>query len=228
MRKIVFACLAALALLGASGPLALHIDVQRTSLDLLDPVSFVIVVINRSKRPVVGEFPTAALYDIAVMKGNRDVWRWSSAHASAQVRHPFTFAPGRTVLGTYIWDSLASTRSLDAGEYRASVALSDATYHPSADVLLRFAPPLPIAALAKIPLNAEVTIAGTLRPHDTAFDLVDPSGTIRLSKRIAMQAPGGAFVVRGFLTRSSGETVLNIDRWARAGGSAEPQKTPVP
>ncbi|MDQ6929469.1 MAG: BsuPI-related putative proteinase inhibitor [Candidatus Eremiobacteraeota bacterium] len=226
MMRIVFVCLAWFALLGASGPLAVRVDVQRASLDLLDPVSFVISVINSSARPVVAEFPTAALYDIAVTKGRQDVWRWSNGHVCAQVRHPYTFAPGRTLLGTYVWDGLAAARSLGAGDYRATIYLGDERYHPRADVPLRFALPLPIAALAKLPPNAEVTIAGTLHPEDTALDLVDPSGAVRLSRRIAMQAPGGTFVVRGFLTKASGESLLSIDRWARAFDNVEP--TPAP
>ena len=217
-----------LTLPGVSGPLKVHVDTQRTSLDLLDSVAIVITVINSKKQPVVASFPTAVLYDIDIRRGSEDVWRWSAGHAAAPVVRSYTFPPGKTRLVTYIWDALADTRSLSPGEYRVHVSLSDMHYHPSTDFPMHFAVPLPISALSKIPVGAAVTIAGALRPQQTGVELFDTTGAIRLSKRIAMQAPEGEFIVRGYVTKAYGETFFTVDRWARAADNIEPAPSAAP
>ena len=228
MIKRFFLCVFAVALLGVNGPLSIRVTTQRESLDLLDPIAFVITVINSSNKPVVANFPTAALYDISVTFGTKEVWRWSTGHLSAQVLRSYTFVPGKTTLVTYIWDDLVDTRSLAPGVYRAHVSLSDVRYHPSADLPIHLAEPLPISGAFSVPENTEITIGGTLRQKNTGVELVDPTGAIRLSKRISMQAPLGTFIVRGFLTKAYGETFLTVDRWARAFDNVAPTPGPIP
>jgi|GEM_PF-4042616 len=122
MKARLFTCLLFAGLLGVSGPLSLHVDVKRTSLDLLDPVSFVIRVINSGKKPIVASFATTDLYDIAVRTHGKEVWAWSRAHAAAQVLRTYTFSPGKTVLITHIWDALSDRQSIAPGNYVAHSA----------------------------------------------------------------------------------------------------------
>jgi|GEM_PF-4751994 len=85
-----------------------------------------------------------------------------------------------------------------------------------------FALPTPVHGALELALNSAVTVSGTLKPLGTRVQLVDASGAIGLSKRIAMSAPNGTFVVRGYLTRQNGEVFLNVDRWARTLDNPEP------
>ncbi|GAC1613933.1 MAG: hypothetical protein NVS9B12_14970 [Vulcanimicrobiaceae bacterium] len=225
MKKLLL--LLTLVLLGANGPLSVHVEAQRSSLDLLDPVSFVISVVNNGKQPVVARFPTPAMYDISVGSPGGEIWRMSAGRIFVQVMHSYTFLPGKTLIGTYVWDTLAQGRSLPPGDYRARVWITDLKYRPSASVPLRFALPLPVHAAFAVPLHAAVTLAGTLRAQSTAEELVDGTGAIRLSKRISMQAPGGTFIVRGYLSTEYGVTFLSVDRWTRAFDNVEPAPLPA-
>ncbi|MDP9018688.1 MAG: BsuPI-related putative proteinase inhibitor, partial [Candidatus Eremiobacteraeota bacterium] len=216
MKHLLLCCSLLFALTGATGPLSLHADLKRASLDLLDPVGITIVVINSGKQPVTAHFPTADTYDIAIASGGKEVWRWSAVHASAQVLRSFIFAPGKTTLVVHYWDELADGRSLAAGNYIARITLVDGKYRPFVELPIRFAIPLPIAAARKLPLNSAATISGTLRSKGTLMELADSSGTIGLSKRISMQDPTGAFVVRGYLVKENNELLFTVDRWARA------------
>lgn len=221
-------CILFVGLLGVSNPLSVHVDVKRTSLDLLDPVSFVITVINNAKMPVVASFPTSDMYDIAVSAHGKELWSWSKSHLATQVLRSYTFTPGKTVLVTHIWDALSGRQSVAPGEYVANVRLLDSKYHPNTEVPLRFAIPLPVSAAVQLPIGAAVTVTGTLGSSGTRTQLRDFSGALGLSRRIAMQAPSGTFVVRGYLTRENGELFLSVDRWARTLDNPEPALTPPP
>ena len=218
MNRFFVLVLIFFAAAGASSPLSLRIETKRASLDLLDPVPIVISVINSSKAPVTAHFSSAQTYDIRVASvQGAELWRWSATHMSAQVLRTERFAPGKTTLATYIWGgTLDDGRSLAAGAYTLRVSLTDGTYHPSIEIPLRFDTPLPVRGALQLPLNAAATIAGTLRAKGNGFELVDSSGAIQLSKRIAGLNPEGTFIVRGYLTRENGDILLTVDRWARA------------
>ncbi|MFN2527265.1 MAG: BsuPI-related putative proteinase inhibitor [Candidatus Baltobacteraceae bacterium] len=226
--RLFLICLLFAGLLGVSGPLSVHVDVKRTSLDLLDPVSFIISVINSGKKPIVASFTTTDLYDIGISAHGKEVWAWSKAHSAAQVLRTYTFTPGRTVLITHIWDALSGRQSIAPGDYVAHVRLMDSKYHPSVDAPLQFALPTPVHGALELPFNSSVTVSGTLKPIGTRVQLVDASGAIGLSKRIAMVAPNGTFVVRGYLTKQNGEVFLSVDRWARTLDNPEPALTAPP
>ena len=230
MRPQLLACAFFIGLLGAGNPLSMHVDVKRTSLDLLDPVGFVITVTNAAKKPVVASFPTTDLYDVAVSSHGKELWVWSKTHAAAQVLRSYTFPPGKTILVTHIWDVLSGRQSIAPGDYVAHVRLLDSKYHPSGEASLHFALPTPVQGVLRLPLNAAATVSGTLQLKGTREELVDATGAIGLSKRIAISAPNGAFIVRGFLTKENGEVFLSVDRWARALDNPEPvpTQTPVP
>lgn len=228
MKVRLLTCLFFIGLLGATGPLSLHVDIKRTSLDLLDSVSFVISVINSGKKPVVASFPTTDLYDIAVSAHGKEAWAWSKTHVAAQVLRTYTFSPGKTVLITHIWDALSGRQSIAPGDYIAHVRLMDSKFHPSADAQMQFALPTPVHGALELPLNSAVTVSGTLKPVGTRVQLLDATGAIELSKRIAMFAPNGTFVVRGYLTKQNGEVFLAVDRWARTLDNPEPADTAPP
>jgi len=217
MKKTLVLAFLFLATAGASSPLSLRIELKRSSLDLLDPIPIVISVVNNTKGTVTATFASAQLYDIRIASAKgAELWRWSATHMSAQVLRTQDFAPGKTILATYVWDgTLADGRSLGPGTYTLRVWLVDRKYHPSAEMPIRLATPLPVHAALALPLNTAATIAGPLRTKANVFELADSSGAIELSKRMG-RSPQGVFIVRGYLTKANGNVLFTVDRWAPA------------
>lgn len=220
MKKRIVLALFALGftLAGAAGPLTLSAEVKRSSYDLLDGVNVTIAVQNHSKKPVATTYSDSDTYDIRLLSPARKVvWAWSGVHKPAPVRKALTFSPGRNVLIVHIWDgTTADGRSIAPGVYTLHANLSDDAYRPAVEIPVRFEAPIPIGAVKKLPLNSAATIAGTVRYTATGAELADAGDSIQLSRRIAMPAPAGTYVVRGFLTKVDGGLVFAVDRYARA------------
>lgn len=218
-KPILLAFLAAaIALAGAAGPLTLSAEIKRASFDLLDGVNVSIAVNNHTKKAVATTYSDSDTYDIRLLSPARKVvWAWSEVHKAAPVRKTLMFAPGRNVLIVHIWDgTTADGRAVAPGTYTIHANLSDDAYRPAVEIPVRFEAPIPIAAAKKLPLNAASTIAGTVRYTPTGAELTDAGDSIVLSRRIAMPAPAGIYVVRGYLTKVDGGLVFEVDRFARA------------
>ena len=228
MKRFAVLTVLMLALCGVSGPLTLKVDVKRTSLDLLDPVSVGIAVNNSSKALITAHFPNSDTYDLRLTNSKGvEMWDFIATHKAVPVKRTLGFTPGRTVLAVQLFDSqLPDRRSLAAGTYQLRVSLLDDKYAPAVTLPLHFAEPTPIAALRKLPLNSAVTVAGTLKPDGTLMDISDETGSIKLTKRIGGGFTSGQFIVRGYINKENNELVFTVDHFARSVDNPEPAATP--
>ena len=217
MKRLLILVVALCALPAATGPLTVRADVNRASFDLLDAVNVTITVQNHTKGLVTTTYADSDTYDIRLLTPARKVvWAWSDAHKPTPVRRTLSFAPGRNVLVIHVWDgTLGDGRAIAPGVYTLHANLSDDRYRPTVEIPVRFEAPVPVEAARKVPLNSEVTVSGTVRYTQTGAELADASGAIALSRRIAMPAPQGTYVVRGFVTKSNDQTILTVERFAR-------------
>ena len=228
MKRFAIYTLLLLALCGANGPLTLKVDVKRTSLDLLDPVSVSIAINNSAKGLITAHFPNSDTYDLRLTNSKgTEVWDLIATHKAVPVKRTLGFTPGRTVLAVQLFDSqLPDRRSLAAGTYQLRVSLLDDKYAPSITLPVHFAEPTPISALQRLPLNSAVTVAGALKPNGTLMDITDETGSIKLTKRIGGGFPTGTFIVRGYINKENGELVFTVDHFARAIDNPAPAATP--
>ncbi|MBV8245803.1 MAG: hypothetical protein JOZ38_07770 [Candidatus Eremiobacteraeota bacterium] len=219
-----------IALIGATSPLSMYVEVKRATLDLLEPVNITLTVHNASKRAINAVFSTTDTYDIRVSSPTgADLWDWAATHTAPPVERHVLFPPGNTTLVTQVWDGLLpDRRSLAPGMYTLHATLADENYRPTVSTSLPFSPPVPISYAKTQALDASVTVGGTLAPSGTVVEVVDSSGTITLDHRIATNNAAGRFVVRGYLTKLNGNLILTIDRWARAFDNLPPSATPEP
>ena len=66
--------------------------------------TFTLAVDNPSQTTVTATFPSAQAYDIVVLSGDAEVWRWSAGYAFAAALSERSFPPGLTLLGRETWD----------------------------------------------------------------------------------------------------------------------------
>jgi len=88
---------------------------------------FTLAVDNPGPAAVTATFPSAQVYDIVVLAGDAEVWRWSAGYAFAAAMTERSFPPGLTLLGREAWD----WRDLDGaplppGTYRVVGSLASA------------------------------------------------------------------------------------------------------
>ena len=90
-------------------------------------VRFTLAVDNPGQAPVVATFPSAQAYDIVVLAGDTEVWRWSAGYAFAAALTERSFPPGLTLLGREAWDwREAEGVPLPPGTYRVVGSLESA------------------------------------------------------------------------------------------------------
>ena len=68
------------------------------------PAAFTLAVDNPGAATVTATFPSAQAYDIVVLAGETEVWRWSAGYAFAAAMTERSFPPGLTLLGREAWD----------------------------------------------------------------------------------------------------------------------------
>ncbi len=211
--SFVPALLAAAVLLGASGPISIRVNLNRSSYDLLGGLAITISVDNRTSGPLLARFPTSNLYDIQVLSRKTVVWDYAAANHAVVIAHTREIAPHLTTLGTYVWNETVGGRSVAPGVYTLRVRLLDERYAASERVVVRFAPPLPIAALSHFAGKDQVTTAGSVVAKGTS--LRDGSGSIALSRRLPAAPQDRSVVVRGYVVRlRSGALLLEVMRSA--------------
>jgi len=89
--------------------------------------TFTLAVDNPSEAAVTATFPSAQAYDIAVLAGETEVWRWSVGYAFAAALSERSFPPGVTLLGRETWDWRdADGVPLPSGTYRVVGSLTSA------------------------------------------------------------------------------------------------------
>jgi hypothetical protein len=86
------------------------------------PVTLTLVVENAGPAPVVVTAPSGQLYDFAVRKGDRDVWRWSADRAFPMQLTEWTLAPGERRVFSETWRPAPGTPA--PGDYTAEATLA--------------------------------------------------------------------------------------------------------
>ncbi len=82
-------------------------------------VTFTIAADTPGPDPTTLTFGSGQRYDIAVMLGETEVWRWSNDRAFTAVYGEASFRPGLTLLGRETWDWRDNTGAwLQPGTYR--------------------------------------------------------------------------------------------------------------
>ena len=86
------------------------------------PVILSLVVENAGPAPILVTAPSGQLYDFAVLKGDRDVWRWSADRAFPMQITEWTLAPGERRVFSETWRPASGTPA--AGDYTAEATLA--------------------------------------------------------------------------------------------------------
>lgn len=196
---------------------SISIRLTRASFDLLDSIGIVVSVRNSTKVPQPVRFAHAAEYAIDVRHGADLVWTSqptvSPAPRETTPPHTRDFPAGVTTIATFDWNELdANGMSPAPGIYTIQARLLDHAGNADAVQSIRFVEPLPLAAIAKLKVGDEVTVAGTV---DSSMQMLsDGTATLALSKRL-MEATGARLAVRGSIgTRPDGTRYLAVERWA--------------
>lgn len=195
----------------------LSLQLQRTSLDLLDGLNIEVAAHNSSALPVDVRFKAPAEYAIDVLRGDDVIW--TSAPESkipvAVPPHVKRLLPGPSVLAVYIWnEETTDGASVLAGDYTVRARLLGDGVEPQARVRVHFIAPTPVSALAALHVGDEVTIAGR---YDGALATIsDTSGSVQLTKKLIGAPSDAPIAVRGYVTVLADRSrVFFVSRWAK-------------
>ena len=87
--------------------------------------TFTIAVDNPGSAPAALTFPSAQVYDVVVLAGETEVWRWSADRMFAAVVTERSYPPGLTLLGRESWNWRdAAGAPLPPGTYRVVASLA--------------------------------------------------------------------------------------------------------
>jgi hypothetical protein len=219
--------LLASALVGAAPAPQLRVQLERTTLDLLDSLPIAVVIDNPSTRPIALHFAQPAEYRIDVLSGGKVLWSsLPAAPAVHYVARARSFAAGPTTIAVYDWNELvAGAWSPLPGRYRLRVKLLAEGGPPAAEIPVRFARPLSPSSLPMLQLGQAYTLAGTLSAGGST--LRDARGSAALSRKILGAPPGAQLVVRGYVTVTRTGRVFTVERWAPL-GPPETAASPLP
>lgn len=206
-------------------PIAAIVTVQRDANALLSPFTVGIELNNTTKKNVVIEFPTADLFRIDVLHDDAPVWSSLSGHKPIPVNRMITVPPGVTKLASMTVDGTTDDHhALAPGKYVVRVAMLGTSFGMIVDKEIDFAPPTPIDDVLRAKPGTVFTIAGE-QVQDGGFTaLRDASGTIRISRGLAIR-PSGVYVVRGFLDALADARIFDVGRFAPM---LAPTPTPTP
>jgi intracellular proteinase inhibitor BsuPI len=94
-------------------------------------VTFTVALDNRGEVPVTLTFPSAQLFDIAVLNEQREIWRWSAERDFAQAETERAFPSGVTLIGRATWDLRDSSgTTLLPGRYEIQGSLATIPRQP--------------------------------------------------------------------------------------------------
>jgi hypothetical protein len=196
--------------------LTLTIQLQRSSLDLLDGVGIEVAAHNGSGAPVTVRFAGPAEYEIDVLREGRVIWHSSNLQPPGITFpiHTRTFLPGPTVLVIYAWNDLTEDGFVPApGSYTIVARMLGQGVRPQAQTRLEFVAPLSISALAQIKEGVPVTVWGRLDPAKPL--LTDDTGSTKLSRRPSASNGASFVAIRGYVTLAPDRSrLLTVTRWA--------------
>ena len=220
LRPFLIACCIAAGSVAATPapPLSLSIAVHRTSLDLLDSLPVTIVVHNAAPTLQTLRFPAPSEYAIEILRDGKTLWKFAPASPPGAVFPPHTraVAPGPTTIAVYDWNELTRDGwSPSPGSYVVRAWLLTDKPQLEAASRIVFVAPLTPSAVASLPPDTEITLAGTLGAQSATIG--DANASASLSRRIAA-APGTLLVARGYVTkRPDGSRAFAVVRWAPLG-----------
>jgi hypothetical protein len=194
------------------------ITIKRDASDLLAPLSVSIAVDNPTAHIVALDFPTADIYRIDVLRegDEKAIWSTATGHKPLLIARRVDIAPGLTRLASQIVDGTTDDRRAYApGKYVVHVAMLGKTLTTAIDKPISFNPPLSIADARKMPGGTVVTIAGVPQTEPGIFELLDATGSIRLSRPLGLH-PSGTYIVRGFLDAVGDDVQFAVGRFAPA------------
>ena len=192
------------------------VSLQREGTALLAPFTVAIALHNPTGRPVRLRFPTADLFRVDVLRDDAPVWSSVTGHKPIPITRQLDVPPGLLRLAQVIVDSTTDDRrALAPGRYTVRVAMLGTNFGVVVDKPIGFDAPETIArALAAKP-GTVITIAGEPYVDGGTPRLRDGTGTIRLSRALALRT-NGTFVVRGFMDAQGDERVFDVGRSAPA------------
>ena len=87
------------------GPDGLHVKVHTDKKVYAEkePVHISIKITNLSSEAISKYFPSGQKFDIVVMSGSGEVWRWSKGRMFIMAIQPFLLDPGQSVAYEHIW-----------------------------------------------------------------------------------------------------------------------------
>jgi hypothetical protein len=206
-------------------PLVALVTLQRDANALLAPFTIAIGLNNTTKANIVVEFPTADLFRIDVLWDDAPVWSSLSGHKPIPVNRMITVPPGVTKLASMTVDGTTDDHHAFApGKYIVRVAMLGTSFGSIVDKEIEFAPPTPIGDVLRAKPGTVFTIAGEQMQENGSAALHDASGTIRISRGLAIR-PSGVYVVRGFLDALADSRIFDVGRFAPV---LTPTATPTP
>jgi hypothetical protein len=174
---------------------------------------------------MVLEFPTADLFRIDVLHGDAPIWSSLTNHRPIPVNRMITVPPGVTKLASMTIDATTDDHhSFAAGKYVVRVAMLGTSFGMVVDKDVDFAAPTPIEDLLRGRPGSVYTIAGEQVAQNNFPTLRDSTGSVRLSRSLALR-PTGTYVVRGFLDAAGDDRIFDVGRFAQA---YDPGPTPSP
>jgi hypothetical protein len=206
-------------------PIAALVSLQRDAPGLLAPFTVSIALENSTKGNVRLDFPTADLFRIDVLRADVPIWSSLAGHKPIPINRRIEVPPGITKLASMTVDGTTDDhRAFAPGKYVIRVAMLGTSFGTVVDREIEFAPPTPIDEVLKARPGTVFTIAGEQVVQNGFVSLRDASGTLRLSRSLALR-PSGEYVVRGFLDAAGDDRIFDVGRFAQA---FEPSATPSP
>ncbi len=203
------------------------VTLDREGSALLAPFAVAIVLHNPADHVVRLRFPTADLFRVDVLRDDTPVWSSVTGHKPIPITRQLDVPAGQLRLGQMIVDSTTDDRRAFApGRYTVRVAMLGTNFGVVVDKSIVFEPPATIAHALATRAGTVMTIAGEPYVDGGTPRLRDATGTIRLSRALALR-PSGTFVVRGFLDAVGDERVFDVGRAAPAFEN-EPSPAPGP
>jgi len=192
------------------------VTLERQGTALLAPFSVAIALHNATNHIVRLRFPTADLFRVDVLRDDAPVWSSVTGHKPIPITRQLDVPPGLLRLAQVIVDSTTDDRrALAPGRYTVRVAMLGTNFGVVVDKAVAFDPPATIAQAFATKPGTVITIAGEPYVDGGTPRLRDGTGTIRLSRALAIR-PSGTFVVRGFMDAVGDERVFDVGRSAPA------------
>jgi hypothetical protein len=217
--------LGALALLAAAiPPVEVSVGVTRADDGLLSPVTITIGLRNPQRSTLTASFLTTDLYEVQVRDGDSELYSSLFGHKPIEIERRIPLPPGLTSLGSLVWDATTNDhRSLAPGTYTLRVSILGSLIHPSAEIPIAFATPLPVASAKALKPGTAVTLAGSSVLIGGVPTLIgDDGATLRLS-RLARPRAQGRYIFRGYITKIDDSLELAVERAAPAFENLTPE-----